>query len=790
MQNILRNKKGITLVSLVVTIILLLILAGVSIRTLGGENGLITKTKIAKEENLKSEYKEKLTIAKTEAIAEKSGQDITLDEYIEQIKADKIEGIKSIEKITNDKASVITKEGYIFIITVNTIEYYDNENTLPEMNIKDANIEFAFDPNTWTNGNVEVTVSKKESKYTLQLSKDITKWTTTNKMTFEENGEIYARLIDEIGRTSDVASRKISIIDKEKPVITELTPSTNSVRIKARDNAAGIIGYAVTTTNTESTEFTECERTTELDTTVETLKQGTTYYAWLKDAAENVSESKETSTGSVTGLTISGNTNNWSTNKTITITAGNSNYSQIRYTTDGTIPTSTTGITYTVPFKITSNCTIIAVAFDSTGQPGSVTTNKITTVDATAPTVATLSAGTVNSAKNVVLTASGTDNESGIKGYEIYVNGSKVSSTNTYTITNMPFNTTYSCYTIVKDVAGNQKQSSTITVKNEAYISTVTDLKNLATAVNSGNNFSGKTITQTSDINLGCSSSNQWTPIGNSSRVFAGTYNGNNKKISNIYINNKLNYQGLFGHSTGNISNITISNGTIRGNRYIGGIVGYTTGTISNCHNYSSVSGQYWVGGIVGMSEGSINMCSNYGAITSTHVDTSLSSGALGGIAGGQWAENVSISNCFNKGNVTLNSSVTGVNVGTAAGIVGLTYGNTAYCYNTGTIYSRDIFASGIVGACRNKGWINYCYNIGSIKGNGTKCGIIGWNDHVDVTSDMTYKTYYLNTCGGSGSGESIDSATMKTKYGTNVLRGFKKDTNNINGGYPILEWQ
>ena len=126
MKNILKNKKGITLVSLVVTIILLLILAGVSIRTLGGENGLITKTKIAKEENLKSEYKEKLTIAKTEAIVEKGGQDITLDEYIEQIKADKIEGIKSIEKITNEKASVITKEGYIFIITVNSIEYYEN----------------------------------------------------------------------------------------------------------------------------------------------------------------------------------------------------------------------------------------------------------------------------------------------------------------------------------------------------------------------------------------------------------------------------------------------------------------------------------------------------------------------------------------------------------------------------------------------------------------------------------------------------------------------------------------
>ena len=463
MQNILRDKKGITLVSMVITIILLLILAGVSIRTLGGENGLITKTKIAKEENLKSGYKEKLSIAKTEAIVEKGGQDITLDEYIEQIKADKIEGIKSIEKITNDKASVITKEGYIFIITVNTIEYYENENTLPEMNIKDANIEFSFEPNTWTNGNVEVTVSKKENKYTIQLSRDTKKWATATSITFEENGEIYARLIDEIGRTSDVASRKISIIDKEKPVITELTPSTNSVRIKATDNAAGIIGYAVTTTNTESTEFTKCERTTELDTTVENLKQGTTYYTWVKDAAGNVSESKETSTGSVTGLTISGNTNNWSTSKTITITAGNTNYSQIRYTTDGTIPTSTTGTAYTAAFTITKNCTITAIAFDSTGQAGSAATNKITTVDATAPTIGSITgAFTIVSGNTGTITVTGISDTggSGLSGYHINTTGTKPTSSNTWkasTSNSITYSVTSAgtYYFWIRDNAGN-----------------------------------------------------------------------------------------------------------------------------------------------------------------------------------------------------------------------------------------------------------------------------------------------------------------------------------------------
>ena len=44
-----KNQKGITLVSLVVTIIILIILAGISISTLLGEKGIITKAKQAKE---------------------------------------------------------------------------------------------------------------------------------------------------------------------------------------------------------------------------------------------------------------------------------------------------------------------------------------------------------------------------------------------------------------------------------------------------------------------------------------------------------------------------------------------------------------------------------------------------------------------------------------------------------------------------------------------------------------------------------------------------------------------
>ncbi len=54
------RQKGITLVALVVTIIVLLILAGVSISMLTGENGILTKANNAKEENKKATAEEKV----------------------------------------------------------------------------------------------------------------------------------------------------------------------------------------------------------------------------------------------------------------------------------------------------------------------------------------------------------------------------------------------------------------------------------------------------------------------------------------------------------------------------------------------------------------------------------------------------------------------------------------------------------------------------------------------------------------------------------------------------------
>ena len=58
MENVLKSTKGITLIALVITIIVLLILAGVSIAMLTGENGILTQAQRAKNETDEAQVEE------------------------------------------------------------------------------------------------------------------------------------------------------------------------------------------------------------------------------------------------------------------------------------------------------------------------------------------------------------------------------------------------------------------------------------------------------------------------------------------------------------------------------------------------------------------------------------------------------------------------------------------------------------------------------------------------------------------------------------------------------------
>ena len=62
------KEKGVTLVALVVTIVVLLILAGVTINLVVGQNGLISKAKEAANATNKVGLKEKIDMALTDIV--------------------------------------------------------------------------------------------------------------------------------------------------------------------------------------------------------------------------------------------------------------------------------------------------------------------------------------------------------------------------------------------------------------------------------------------------------------------------------------------------------------------------------------------------------------------------------------------------------------------------------------------------------------------------------------------------------------------------------------------------
>ena len=72
-----KNNKGITLIALVITIIVLLILAGISIAMLTGNNGLLTKANSAKTETTKAEVMERINMELNAAYADVLSGDIS-----------------------------------------------------------------------------------------------------------------------------------------------------------------------------------------------------------------------------------------------------------------------------------------------------------------------------------------------------------------------------------------------------------------------------------------------------------------------------------------------------------------------------------------------------------------------------------------------------------------------------------------------------------------------------------------------------------------------------------------
>lgn len=326
-------------------------------------------------------------------------------------------------------------------------------------------------------------------------------------------------------------------------------------------------------------------------------------------------------------------------------------------------------------------------------------------------------------------------------------------------------------------VIGKEKnggyQSEQIKVTNLAEdmeIWNKADMEKFRDKVNEGRSFFGRTVKLMEDIDL---QNEMWVPIGNGGIQFKGEFNGNGKKVKGIYIDNSTENQALFVEtgSEGIIKNLT-TEGSITVGPVGAGIVSKNNGKIVRCTNkviIASSGDVYEHGGIAGRNYGIIEECCNLA--------------------------NINAFDCV-------------------GGICGVNVGSVKKCYNIGTIYGNGWTVGGIVGhnahsdLAVGSGYVYNCYNNAQITAGKTGCvggiaGYNGWNyDGYIYNSYTVINTLIYGTVKNATSHvENCYTLDANTKLielnagedsveGTDTEQPWVKDTNNINGGYPILAWQ
>ena len=176
------NEQGITLVALIVTIIVLLILSGITIASFKQSN-IITKAKDSAKRYSASQIDEKIDMAQQNLVAEREGYDYSIKDLVDEVKKEN----KDIDTIFVDESNNGRKATYIIddyfydftkkddgIIVYNRKaeasdeekKKYENKKEL--MDLKSGIITFKNDKTDWTNGNVNVTIGAKTDDKSIQ----------------------------------------------------------------------------------------------------------------------------------------------------------------------------------------------------------------------------------------------------------------------------------------------------------------------------------------------------------------------------------------------------------------------------------------------------------------------------------------------------------------------------------------------------------------------------------------------------------------------------------------------
>ena len=151
------NEKGITLAALVITIGVLIVLAGITLGSLKGENSIIARSKTAKQQAEKAGIAEKIQSEMQNEEAKKGNGEKLTESEIDNI----LKNFGTVKGSGNDK-TVTTDEGYVIKIS----DLLSSYNTINLTGIEADNVTVAKGKKTKINIKKEATIANEELAYT------------------------------------------------------------------------------------------------------------------------------------------------------------------------------------------------------------------------------------------------------------------------------------------------------------------------------------------------------------------------------------------------------------------------------------------------------------------------------------------------------------------------------------------------------------------------------------------------------------------------------------------------
>ena len=319
-------------------------------------------------------------------------------------------------------------------------------------------------------------------------------------------------------------------------------------------------------------------------------------------------------------------------------------------------------------------------------------------------------------------------------------------------------------YTYTVSLAAAKDPGYTIEGDGSYTVTTADGLKNVAKLVNE----EGKTdinITLDTDLTL----TGEWTPIGTESQPYTGTFNGKDKTITGLTVNQEgTNYVGLIGYlgSGGKVQNVVLEGVQITSDNssgYAGGVAGNSFGgTIENCSVSGSVSGSFSVGGVVGSQWG--------GSITGCNSSATVKGVIFAGGIAGETNSGASLTGCYATGDVTVEND--GTNNSHAGGVVGYNGGGTlTACYATGNVIGTGtgtdpIYVGGVTGS-NDLGTLTACYHAAeTVSGpdGATTGGVTGRNFEDAILGKGTLTACYWENNQKQGIGDNHAGTGETTK--------------------------